>query len=186
MALARVLATRICHRSYLSEPPRLLCALDASASFSAAGTRPTRFAASSTASKMVRALHRANQLVDAADGALSTTRHYPASPSLHFAPQELLWKYVSGSWDVSKSTEKGPTEKDVPGCHIVRGAGSFPNAMKGCYLVRYSDLRQRAGIKYPPTSQRGKEERYLATSACATAEYSKERIREDRANRPAW
>jgi hypothetical protein len=47
-------------------------------------------------------------------------------------------RIVDGSWDVTKSTEQGPTEADVPGCHIVKGSGAFPHAMKGCYLVTYA------------------------------------------------
>ena len=28
--------------------------------------------------------------------------------------------------------------EDVPGCHVEKGSGAYPNALKGCYLVTYA------------------------------------------------
>jgi hypothetical protein len=33
-----------------------------------------------------------------------------------------------------KKTDKGPQEADVPGCHVERGSGAYPNALHGCYV----------------------------------------------------
>ena len=52
-------------------------------------------------------------------------------------------RIADGSWDVTnrdgkKKTDRGPIESDVPGCHVERGSGAYPNALKGCYLVTYA------------------------------------------------
>jgi len=47
-------------------------------------------------------------------------------------------RIADGSWDVTKNTDNGPLQQQVPGCAIVKGSGAFPRAMKGCYLVTYA------------------------------------------------
>jgi len=47
-------------------------------------------------------------------------------------------RIADGAWDVTGDTERGPAEAQVPGCHVVRGSGQFPHALRNCYLVTYA------------------------------------------------
>jgi len=50
----------------------------------------------------------------------------------------LFDRIKDGSWDVSKNTDNGPTQSDVPGCQVVTGNGKFNMGLRGCYLVTYA------------------------------------------------
>jgi hypothetical protein len=50
----------------------------------------------------------------------------------------LFDRIQDGSWDVTKNTDTGPTQSDVPGCQVVTGNGKFNMGLRGCYLVTYA------------------------------------------------
>lgn len=50
----------------------------------------------------------------------------------------LFDRIKDGSWDVTKNTDTGPTQSDVPGCQVVTGNGKFNMGLRGCYLVTYA------------------------------------------------
>jgi len=68
-------------------------------------------------------------------------------------------RIASGAWDVTKGTDKGPAQDQVPGCHVVKGSGVFPHALKGCYLVTYAwMLTQHETLQQIARTMRVKQE----------------------------